>query len=86
MKTFVLNPSEKLIWRTAYAQAFVECFANGMAEAGSNPNGFDQTVQRTQAEYAIAVADAAIIRLRQAMQVTKHIGSVIEWPEEWGVI
>lgn len=84
MKKFIINPSEKFMWRVAYAQAFASSFENGIDENLPEEERFIAAVRASRADYAIAVADAAILRLNQAMKDNKDIGQLIDWPEEWG--
>lgn len=65
-----LTESEKRIWETAYAGAYLYEFYRGMDAARSNFTGlgespFDSSLKIDHAEVATVLADAAVANLRQ---------------------
>jgi hypothetical protein len=55
-----MTAEEQAIWAATYAVAFMNFF-----ECIERDHGFDVAKERTKAGYAVAIADLAIVKLRQ---------------------
>lgn len=58
-----LNAAEAVIWQAAYGAAFATRFEDAVAA-----EGFDYAARVMTAEYAVSVANAAVLRLREWRQ------------------